>query len=167
LILLAGITKNEFGGSEYVKIVHGMIEGDAPALDLEFEKRLQAFVLVAIRNRLVKSAHDVSEGGLAVALTECCIADREYLIGAKVELESDIRADALYFGESQSRVILSINPTNKDNITRLAASMNVPLAVIGKVGGDRLMINNDINLPTRVLADEYYDSIGRTMATKR
>lgn len=164
LILLAGVTRNELGGSEYIRMVHGLITGDAPSLDLEFEKRLQAFILEAIRNRLVKSAHDISEGGLATCLAECCISDREHLIGAKVELRSNVRANALYFGESQSRIILSIDPMNKDNIAQFAVSMEIPLAAIGKVGGDHLIINQDVDLPVAILAQSYYESISKAMA---
>jgi phosphoribosylformylglycinamidine synthase len=163
LIALAGTTKNELGGSEYVKEIHGLVTGDAPTLDLDFEKRMQRFVLEAIKGGLVKSAHDISEGGLAVALAECCFEDREHLIGAKVEFKLNMRLDALYFGESQSRVILSINPASRGSLTQLAASMNIPMAIIGEVTGDRLQINGDIDAPVAQLSDGFYESIGKAM----
>jgi phosphoribosylformylglycinamidine synthase subunit PurL len=163
IIALVGTTKNELGGSEYIKEIHGLVTGNAPSIDLDFEKRLQRFILEAIKNNLVKSAHDISEGGLAVALAECCFGDREHLLGAKVNFQLDLRADALYFGESQSRVILSIAPASKANLTQLAASMNIPLAFIGEVTGDRLQINSDIDLPVAQLSDGFYDSIGQAM----
>ena len=87
----SGTTKNELGGSEYVKEIHGLVTGNAPSIDLDFEKRLQRFILEAIKNDLVKSAHDISEGGLAVALAECCFGDREHLLGAKVNFKLDLR----------------------------------------------------------------------------
>jgi phosphoribosylformylglycinamidine synthase len=162
-IALVGTTKNELGGSEYIKEIHGLVSGNAPSIDLDFEKRLQHFILEAIKNDLVKSAHDISEGGLAVALAECCFGDRENLVGAKISLKLDLRADALYFGESQSRVILSIAPVSKGSLTRLAASMNIPLSFIGEVMGDRLQINSDIDVPVVQLSDGFYYSIGKAM----
>jgi phosphoribosylformylglycinamidine synthase subunit PurL len=163
VIALVGTTKNELGGSEYVKEIHGLVTGNAPSIDLDFEKRLQRFILEAIKNDLVKSAHDISEGGLAVALAECCFGDREHLIGAKVSFQLDLRADALYFGESQSRVILSIAPASKGSLTQLAASMNVPLSFIGEVAGDRLQIKGDIDVPVVQLSEGFYESIGKAM----
>jgi phosphoribosylformylglycinamidine synthase len=163
VIALVGTTKNELGGSEYVKEIHGLITGNAPSIDLDFEKRLQRFILEAIKNDLIKSAHDISEGGLAVALAECCFGDREHLLGAKVTFQLDLRADAHYFGESQSRVILSIAPASKGSLTQLAASMNIPLSFIGEVTGDLLQINGDIDVPVVKLSDGFYDSIGKAM----
>jgi len=163
LIALAGTTKDELGGSEYIKEIHGLVTGNAPSIDLAFEKRLQQFILDAITKGIIKSAHDISEGGLAVALAECCFGDREHLIGAKINIPSDLRKDALYFGESQSRVILSINPTNRAALSQLAASLNIPLAFIGEVTGDRLQINSDIDLPVADLSDGFYESVGRAM----
>ncbi len=164
LIFLAGVTKDELGGSEYMKVIHYQVTGDVPALDLEFEKRLQSFILEAICQGLVKSAHDCSEGGLAVALAESCIGDRENPVGAIVKFKLDLRADALYFGESQSRVVLSCAPERKGSLVQLAGSMNVPLSEIGVVGGSSLKINSDIDLDLATMDDLYYETIGRIMA---
>ncbi len=163
LIFLAGTNKNELGGSEYIKVVHNLITGNTPELDMIFEKQLQAFILEAIRNGLLRSAHDISEGGLAVAIAESCIADREKMIGATITVKSDIRKDALYFGESQSRVILSIAPERKGSLIQLAASMNVPLVEIGSAGGNKVKINEDINVELSVLENAFYETIGRVM----
>lgn len=164
LIFLAGTTRDELGGSEYLKVEHNLVTGNAPHLDLAVEKQLQAFILEAIRNGLVKSAHDISEGGLAVALAESCIADREKLIGATVNVKADLRKDALYFGESQSRVVLSAASERKGSLIQLAASMNVPLAEIGVVGGSTLRINDDIKADIATLADTFFDTIGNVMS---
>lgn len=163
LVFLAGTTKSELGGSEYVKLEHNLVTGNAPGLDMAFEKQLQSFILEAIRNGLVKSAHDISEGGLAVALAESCIADREKIVGATIAIKPDLRKDALYFGESQSRVILSIAPDRKGSLIQLAASMNVPLTEIGTVGGNRLKVNDDISVEVKTLADAFFDTIGAVM----
>lgn len=164
IIMLAGKTKAELGGSEYLKAVHGLATGDAPSLDLEFERGLQQFILAAIKQGLVKSAHDTAEGGLAVALAECCFGDRENQIGARVNLADDLRKDVLYFGESQSRVILSVEPAKRPELEKLARAYNIPLAKIGLVAGDALIINEDINLPVAEMADLFYESVGQAMA---
>lgn len=162
-VVLVGGTKEELGGSEYIKVMHGLVEGDAPSIDLRFEKRLQEFMLTAIQKRLLRSAHDTSDGGLAVALAEACIFDRENPIGAEVSFAADMRKDALYFGESQSRIILSVAPEHEGNVKQLAKSMQVPIAVIGDVGGRVLKVNEDIHVDLISLDDRYFNSIGRIM----
>ncbi len=132
------------GGSEYLKVVHQKHEGPIPTLDLEREKQIQSFVLQAIQKGWVKSAHDCSEGGLAVTLAECCITGPKP-IGAHVQLESSIRADALLFGESQSRVILSISPNNREDVLSLVNSFQVPLLQLGTVVGEKLIISEWID----------------------
>ena len=152
-ILLLGETKEEIGGSEYLKIIHNLKKGDAPSLDLEKEKSLGNVVLDAIKQGLVQSAHDCSEGGLAIALTECCISNPDKKLGAKVNLASDnIREDALLFGETQSRIILSAKQGNADKILQIAKDNNVPVSIIGKVEGNRLLIDDLIDMP---LSDAY------------
>ncbi|MBL7131879.1 MAG: phosphoribosylformylglycinamidine synthase subunit PurL [Candidatus Omnitrophica bacterium] len=146
-ILLLGETKEEIGGSEYLKIIHNLKKGDAPSLDLEKEKSLGNVVLDAIKQGLVQSAHDCSEGGLAIALTECCISNPDKKLGAKVNLASDnIREDALLFAETQSRVILSAKQDNTDKILQIAKDNKVSASIIGKVEGDKLIINELINI---------------------
>lgn len=104
-ILLLGVTKAELGGSEFQYAVHGVTEGRPPALDLATEKKLLNAVLTSIRGGLVRSAHDLSEGGLAVALAESCISGG---IGANVELSANaLRSDVALFSESQSRIVLT------------------------------------------------------------
>ncbi len=163
-ILLAGETRVELGGSEYIKVMHGLVEGDAPAIDLEFEKKLHRFILAAIQQDLVRSAHDLSDGGLAVALAEACIFDREKPLGATTSLPVTLRKDALYFGESQSRVLLSAAPEHEGKLKQLASSMQIPLQAIGEVGGRELKVNDDIHVDLVSLDDRYFNSIGRIMS---
>lgn len=146
IILLLGQTKDEIGGSEYLKEIHNLIKGPVPDIDLELEARVQKTVRQAIKVGLVKSAHDVSKGGLAVALAECCISASlhgEKNIGAYIEIQSDIRVDSLLFGETQSRIIITVSKNNLNKIKKLAAENKVILTEIGKTGGDRLIINID------------------------
>jgi len=141
-IILLGANKEELGGSEYLKEIHGLVKGDAPSLDIEAELSLQKTVLESIRKGLVNSSHDCSEGGLAVAIAECCMSG-EKKTGAKVELEGHIRADALLFGESQSRVTISCDKDKVAEIKAIAEKHNTPFAVIGETGGDALVISID------------------------
>ncbi len=138
-IVLLGKNKADLGGSEYLKQVHGMVKGEAPELDHDLEKAVQAATLECIQKGLVTSAHDCSEGGLAVALAECCMSGQA-LIGAKINLADDERIDAVLFGESQSRVILSCSKENLKKIQAIANKHKAPLAAIGTTGGDRLEI---------------------------
>ena len=155
-IVLLGDTKEEIGGSEYLKVMHNLKKGDAPSLDLKQEKALQDTVLEAINQSLVKSAHDCSEGGLAVCLAESCINKK---LGASVNLNSNIRADALLFGESQSRVILSAGQSDAEKIIELAKKNNVPASIIGKVGGEKLIIGKLIDVAVSDLDNAWSKAI--------
>lgn len=124
LIYLLGETKDEFGGSELQKLIYGRIFGKAPELDLEVEASYQGQILTAIKNGLVSSAHDVAEGGVAVALAESVIGSKD--LGAQVELEGT--AVSALFSESQSRFILSVKPEHQIDFESLTDAM-----LIGKV----------------------------------
>ncbi|OMD21726.1 phosphoribosylformylglycinamidine synthase II [Paenibacillus odorifer] len=140
-ILLLGVTKAELGGSEFQYAVHGVTEGRPPALDLATEKKLLNAVLTSIRGGLVRSAHDLSEGGLAVALAESCISGG---IGANVELSANgLRSDVVLFSESQSRIVLTAAPERAEELKAAIAASGVPVEIIGTVGGDRLRVNLD------------------------
>ncbi|MDL0436929.1 MULTISPECIES: phosphoribosylformylglycinamidine synthase subunit PurL [unclassified Niallia] len=129
LIYLLGETKDEFGGSELQKMLEGSISGKSPELDLEVEKSHQAAVLAAIRAGVVESAHDLAEGGLAVAAAESLFGPNG--LGAKLDLEGN-PVSAL-FSESQSRFLLSVKPDNKEEFEKL-----VPATLIGKVTDDNI-----------------------------
>ena len=129
IIILLGETKDELGGSEYLKVIHDKVAGNAPSLNLEAESLLHTTVLTAIQQGLVKSAHDCSEGGLAIALAECCISG-DNIVGAFINLDSDIRKDSLLFGESQSRVIISSDEISAKKIEALAQKHNVEFSII-------------------------------------
>ncbi|HEX6557918.1 MAG TPA: AIR synthase-related protein, partial [Longimicrobiales bacterium] len=133
-ILLLGINTDELGGSEYLKVVHGSVTGDAPALDLAAEKALQDAMLAIAQERLAHSAHDCAEGGLAVCLAESCIMDAERLIGAAVRLRDELAPAALFFGEAQGRIVISCAPGNAERIFKIAARHGVPARQIGTVG---------------------------------
>ncbi|MFD2368578.1 phosphoribosylformylglycinamidine synthase subunit PurL [Brevibacillus sp. GCM10020057] len=137
-IILLGETFAELGGSEYQKLATGTISGRPPQIDLTKEAAVQKLTLAAIRNGLVKSAHDLSEGGLGVALAESCFGEG---FGAQVSLESDLRPDVLLFSESQSRILLSTSQDQAEALLALAAEHGVAAAQIGTTGGDKLVIS--------------------------
>ncbi|GIP50246.1 phosphoribosylformylglycinamidine synthase subunit PurL [Paenibacillus sp. DXFW5] len=138
VVFLLGETKAELGGSELQAIVHGVVEGRPPQLDLDVEKKLLGAVLAAIQGGLVRSAHDLSEGGLAVALAESCMSGG---IGAKVDVASELRSDFALFSESQSRILLSASPEKAETLEKLLAERGVPTARIGVVEGSELSVS--------------------------
>jgi len=148
LIVLLGENKEELGGSEYLKVVHHLEKGIPPQIDLLKEQAVQKVCREAIKKGLVSSAHDCSEGGLAIALAESCIKGKK---GAEIDLKDKIRSDALLFGESQSRIMLSLNPKNLTSLKEIADKYQVPLLLLGSVQGEKLKINRLINIKVEQL----------------
>ncbi len=156
LIAVAGRPMREMGGSEYLKVIHDVVAGRIPPVDYEYEKHLHEFLIKAINDRLVNSSHDVSEGGLAVAIAECCITDSERTLGAKVSLRSKERPDFAYFGEGGGRVVLSFNESNTARLSSVASSLTIPFEVIGKVIPERVTIDDCIDIDLKELSSIYY-----------
>jgi phosphoribosylformylglycinamidine synthase len=141
LIGLIGLTMEEFGGSEYLNIVCDRVEGHPPQLDLNAAKSVNELCLEFIHKGLLNSAHDCSEGGLAVALAESCISHPHSPKGAVLNIDSTLRNDAYLFGESQSRILVSFSAKNRLAMETKAKIKGVPFLVIGKVGGGSLVVN--------------------------
>ncbi len=139
VVALLGETREELGGSEYLKVCHGLLQGRPPMMDLEMEYRVQRCCLEAIQAGLVRSAHDCSDGGLAVALAEACMSNPDRPIGVDVSLADPLRPDALLFGESQSRIILSLREADLDRLKAIASHHGVVVTPIGRTGGDRFI----------------------------
>ncbi|MFN3421314.1 MAG: phosphoribosylformylglycinamidine synthase subunit PurL, partial [Armatimonadota bacterium] len=144
VIVLLGICRDELGGSEYLRWRFGLEVGEPPKLDWRLEKAVQAVCREGIKRGLVKSAHDCSEGGLAVCLAECCIAGE---IGATIDLSPNImeggvwgRFSALLFSESASRIVVTVAPTLLTELEAIAKEHDCPMFVIGRVGGSKLKI---------------------------
>jgi phosphoribosylformylglycinamidine synthase len=191
------------GGSAYLQVIHGRKTGSPPRCDFETARTLHTTLLGLIQSGLVKSAHDCSEGGLAVCLAESCISqlvgrETPRLIGATVDLTNvgqasrlpservsaseeesgsaslgrrdacpTLRLDALLFGETQSRVVVSCKPLDAVKVVERAKLMGVPAVQIGKVGGDKLAIkaaSGEFNWPVAELHDAWWNSIARAMA---
>jgi len=155
--LLLGETREDLGGSEYLKVVHGKVAGAAPRLDLETEKRLYALVAEAAASGLLRSAHDVSAGGLGVALAECCFRGEEAGLGARLELPSGLRSDVALFSESPSRMIVTTR--DPERLEASAAQRGVPCTRLGSVGGNRLSLSSGgrslLDLPVAALHEAW------------
>jgi len=162
-ILLLGSTRGHVGASEYLAAVHGLVAGDAPALNLAAEQALHQVLLEAIRAGFVVSAHDCSEGGLAVALAECCILQGDKLRGATVFTGTTLRADFRLFGEDQGRVIVSTRPDQAERVMQIADAKNVPATRIGIVGGPSLKIDGVLELDSQQAREVYQTAIERAM----
>jgi phosphoribosylformylglycinamidine synthase len=151
LVVLLGRTREELGGSEYLKFFHGVTRGTPPWIDLKMEQAVQNCCREAIERGLLRSAHDVSDGGLVVALAEGCIGGPDKPLGLRIETLEMNRGDAFLFSESQSRVIVSLTENRLGELQEIAARFNVPLHVIGAVGGSRFVIQPLLRLPVEDL----------------
>jgi phosphoribosylformylglycinamidine synthase II len=138
-ILLLGNTEEELGGTEYLRAVHHREQGMPPRLELERERAVQNVIRQAIDQSLIQSAHDCAEGGLAVAVAECALSPVQGPIGASLVLDQQgLRRDSLLFGESQSRIVVSVKPEHVGTVQDLAQEADVACAALGSVGGTRL-----------------------------
>src|SRR6266699_471382 len=179
-IILVGEIGDDFGGSQFLKVCHGRKEGLPPHVDLAHEIKIQNAVRDLIREGLVKSAHDCSEGGLAVALAECCF-NPEKLFGIDVDLDGvaaavsaatneRVRTRAttpqIFFNESQSRIVISIASTDVEKTMLILREYGVPFQQLGKVGGDELRIRANretFRWPIADLYDDWWNSIRRAL----
>jgi phosphoribosylformylglycinamidine synthase len=160
LIVLLGKNKGDINGSEYLKVVHQIIAGDAPFLDLDYEKRLYTVILKANSYGLIKSAHDVSDGGLSIAFAECCISSG---LGAKVKVRVDKRLDYTLFGEEQSRVIVTINEVHLNQLIHIINENKIDFELLGHVENDYLIINDELKLSNSELKEIYINELARVM----
>jgi phosphoribosylformylglycinamidine synthase II len=135
---------NGLGASEYLELVHGLVRGK-PGIDLDMEKRVQRCCLEAIKRGVIKSAHDCSEGGLLVAIAESCITGD---VGFKSKgWKVKGRLDSAFFGEHQSRIVVSISGNSTVKLSKIARKWQVPLTLLGGVGGKHLVVEGYIDLP--------------------
>jgi phosphoribosylformylglycinamidine synthase len=167
-VYLLGETFEEVGGSEYLKVIHGRVAGRPPHLDFGSEAAVQDLVRDATRRRLLRSAHDLSDGGLAVALAECLFGPLGETMGVSVALETPRRADLVLFSESQSRILVSVPRERAGELEDLAEERAVPLSRIGVVGGDNLevRVNGEKAIERSVLSlrEGWWSSIERGLS---
>jgi phosphoribosylformylglycinamidine synthase len=167
---------SQLGGSRYFKVCHGLKLGPPPSVDLAYEIKIQNAVRDLIREGLVKSAHDCSEGGLAVALAECCFAP-EKLFGAEIDLKTgdppspgsgvaSTSVAAALFNESQSRIVISITPENLQKTMSILQERQIPFQQLGRVGGKQLRIrlgSEEFSWPVGDLYDDWWNAIRRAV----
>jgi phosphoribosylformylglycinamidine synthase len=144
-IVLLGEGSGELGGSEYLKVVYDQVRGMPPAIDLDRERRLQRLLVDLANERLIRSAHDCSEGGLAVTLAESCfetggMGAEVSIEGVKVARDGRVNDAAALFGESASRVVISAASDDVTAVLERAAAAQVPARVVGQTGGNRLRV---------------------------
>ena len=168
-ILLLGEMGGELGGSEYLATIHGRVVGAPPACDPAREKKVIDALLEAITSGVVSSAHDCSDGGIAVALAECCVANLESECGAETDLSgySSFSDREILFGETQGRIVVSSN--SPERVLAIAAAAGVPCAQIGRVrnDSDALVIklpNSSLRSPLSVLRRAYHSTIPTIMS---
>jgi len=168
-IILFGETREELGGSEYLAVIHRKKAGKPPRVDLQQERALQELMVEAARQGWLASAHDCSEGGLAVALAECCVMDEARLLGAAIDPQSTIhnprvRTDALLFGESAGRIVVSCERFHIEPLLALARRWGLPASIIGSVGGSRLTIGGWIDAPLEELSAAWRGGLTRRLS---
>ncbi len=148
------------GCSEYLEQTHGLIRGN-PYIDLDLEKRAQRCCLEAIKRGIINSAHDCSEGGLAVALAESCLG--KGLGFVSLDWTTEGRLDAALFGEAQSRIIVSVAPKMAWKLQRLAFRWQIAAKKLGTVGGKRLILKSSINISLKDIEQAWWSGIEKLL----
>jgi phosphoribosylformylglycinamidine synthase len=160
-VVLLGEGFGELGGSEYLKTLHQLVKGRPPALDLDRERRLIALLGRAAASGMLRSAHDCSDGGLAVTLAECAFDSGG--IGCEVDIPeaaadaqsaSAVRLASVLFGESASRAVVSVRPSERTALLQLANDLGVSAKLIGRTGGSRLVFRVAGELAVDLEVDE-------------
>ena len=144
--LLVGETRNDLGGSEYLSVVHGDVGGRAPGIDLARERASQEFILAAAAASLLRSAHDVAEGGMLVALAECCLLGGRGVHCGGLRPDEGVRLDAAFYGESQGRFVVSARPRLTPELQVLARRHHVELTLLGLTGGDAIQFDGQLRV---------------------
>lgn len=161
IIALLGPQSDHCGGSEYVAQIHGVVTGRAPSIDLDMEVRVQSVCRQIIRAGLISSAHDCSQGGLAVALAESAIAGG---VGFQVDIPGEGRADSLLFGEGQSRIVVSLPEENLAAVRALAEGQGVPCTIIGGVQGDAVVLGDKVSVPLASAQRAWQNGVAEALA---
>ncbi|MDM7999067.1 MAG: phosphoribosylformylglycinamidine synthase subunit PurL [Dehalococcoidia bacterium] len=159
VFILGGDGTHGLGGSEYLELVHGLVAG-RPFIDLSLERRVQRCCLSLIRRGVIKSAHDCSDGGLAVALAECAILGG---VGFTGRWNISGRRDAALFGEAPSRFVISVPPEKVSLLKKEASRWGVGLVKLGTVGGTRLVIEGLTDMRTEDLRSAWHGGLERAL----
>jgi len=149
-VVLLGATSEEFGGSVWADVVHDHLGGRPPAVDLEAERKLANLIVVAAADGLLASAHDVSDGGLAISLAEACMHGGR---GCAVTLPGD--SFTALFSESSGRAVISVTPGREADFAALAQAHGVPSTVLGRTGGESLTVEGTFEIPVAALTEAW------------
>ena len=156
IIALIGEIMGGLGGSEYLKVIHNKVAGPIQDIDLNSVKGTINLLVELISRQLINSAHDISDGGLAVALAECCFIND---IGAIIKFDSDLRSDNLLFGECRPAIVISLNESNRNDVAKICSEYNIVFKEIGKTGGDNLVIGDLVDIRIANLKAIYESTI--------
>lgn len=161
IYLIGENNPEEIGGSEFLKVFFNLIVGDAPFVNLETELKLINFLQDAIRQNLINSAHDCSEGGLAICLSEMCVYTEN--LGARIELNTTPTV-GLLFNESQGRVVVSLSEDKISEFENLVQKYELPYQKIGKVIREHFEIVNAFKFNLDLLKDLYFNQLERLLS---
>jgi phosphoribosylformylglycinamidine synthase len=163
LVVLLGVHEPVLDGSEYLKVIHGLVKGRPAPVDLDQEQRLVSLCREAVREGVLSSAHDVSDGGLAVALAESCFHGRPGAKGARVRIAGNCRTDQALFGEAAGGIIGSVGPGAMDLLREKGERSGVSVQVLGRVGGERLEFEGIASWETAELERIWSGALARMM----
>ncbi|ACF14989.1 phosphoribosylformylglycinamidine synthase II [Chloroherpeton thalassium ATCC 35110] len=174
VVLLGSAHADDLNGSEFLKVHYGELGVDAPEFDLAFEKKLQALMLQLTSNKLLSSAHDVSDGGLITCLIESAILSHETALGAKIHFQfvpndDPAKIQKLLFSEAQGRIVVSLNQKHLNALNAAAQELEIPLTVLGHVSNDEklsLQYNEEVlfDLNLKEVSDRYYSALENFLA---
>ncbi|MBO6620429.1 MAG: phosphoribosylformylglycinamidine synthase subunit PurL [Balneola sp.] len=157
VVMYIGAPRKGLGGTEYLKKIHGLTTGDAPELDIPFEVKLQESLLDAIKKGWIKSAHDISDGGLAIALAEKAIFSKK---GVKVSVKDLAGTDhEVLFSEAQSGVLITLKPDDLPTVISHFGQYEVPTHVLGTVTGDKKMVIEEVGSLDVEEMSEIYEGV--------
>jgi phosphoribosylformylglycinamidine synthase len=167
-MLIAGSTGDEMGGSEYYEYIHGVTGGEVPRLDASFDRKIMNVMLDLIRSNSLRSVHDCSKGGLAVAVSEMCMASN---VGVEAELSSlpslCSRIDDVLFSESNSRFIMTVEGHRLAAVRNSLEARGIPYGLLGKVGGSSIRFDhngkNVMNVSIDKAVDVWMNALERIM----
>ena len=160
IVFLLGATDlsghpRDLAGSEFLEVIHGLVTGN-PTIDLQMEARLQSCCLRLIKTGLLRSAHDCSDGGLAIALAESAIQGQ---VGFRGSFDVAGRWDATLFSEKQSRIVVSFNPQSQSQVEQICVEEQIPCVKLGTVGGTRFVIAKAVDLVVSELANAWHNGL--------
>ncbi len=161
LLIYIGADRKGLGATEYLKVIHGLTTGDSPELDIDFEVKLQNALLEAIQSGLITAAHDISDGGLSIAIAEMCIFGK---MGASVDLSKvGGNTHEVLFSEAQSGVVISVGSENVNQVMTHFSNADIPAIELGKAGGSALSIAGLADLDVNEMADIHDSVISNVM----